>query len=444
MAARPPTRTKRFLKLAGMTASVASRYAKTRVKNLFQDREQAERERRESMRLSGGRIAETLGELKGAVMKVGQMASMAADILPKELAAPLRQLQKHAPPMAYEVIAEQIEAELGAPPEVLFRRFDREPFASASIGQVHRALTDDGREVVSKVQYPGVEEAIDSDLMQLKLALQASGLAALSRRDLKATFKELRVMLHQELDYCLEADNVRAFRAFHGPRHPFVEIPKVVGERSSQRVLTLTYVAGDSLEQARAYAQPARDRLGEHLLTFVASEVFEHGWIHGDPNPANFAFRPDGTLVVYDFGCTKRLQPVIVQAGRDIAAFGLAGEYDRIDDCMLRLGARNPDGPAVEADYYATWCDIFAGPFERHPTFDFARAQIHKEVIKQIPAVVKRMSSFRPAKELIFLDRMLVGHYGILTSLGARLPVLERLQPFLEQFDVESLVGPGD
>src|SRR5689334_16718080 len=116
MADRPPTRGHRFLKLAGMTASVASRYATTRVKTLFQNAESAAETWKQNHQLAGGRIAETLGELKGAVMKVGQMASIASDILPKELASALTRLQREAPPMAYEVIAEQIEAELGAPP----------------------------------------------------------------------------------------------------------------------------------------------------------------------------------------------------------------------------------------------------------------------------------------------------------------------------------------
>ena len=144
----PVTKGRRFFKLAGMTAQVAGSYATTRIKSIFQSEESAESDLKAAHERNGGRIARTLGELKGAVMKVGQMASIAGDILPKELAEALRGLQRQAPPVDYEVIAGQIERELGAPPESLFKRFDRAPFASASIGQVHRATTDDGREVV--------------------------------------------------------------------------------------------------------------------------------------------------------------------------------------------------------------------------------------------------------------------------------------------------------
>ncbi|MFO0636951.1 MAG: AarF/UbiB family protein [Nannocystaceae bacterium] len=159
---RPATKGRRLLRLASMTAQVAGGYAKSRIKAVFQSPEAAARDRAETARSSGELIAKTLGELKGAVMKVGQMASIAKDILPRELAEALATLQREAPPMPYEVIEEQIERELGSSPATLFRRFDKTPFAAASIGQVHRATTDDGREVVVKVQYPGVDEAVDS------------------------------------------------------------------------------------------------------------------------------------------------------------------------------------------------------------------------------------------------------------------------------------------
>src|SRR5688572_8825696 len=162
MSDRPVSGGRRILRLAGLTTRVAGNYAASRVKSWFQSQDDAERSSERSHRRSGELIAATLGELKGAVMKVGQMASTARDLLPKEVADALSALQREAPPMPFEVIGEQIEREFGAPTETLFARFDRVPFASASIGQVHRAVTDDGREVVVKVQYPGVDDAVDS------------------------------------------------------------------------------------------------------------------------------------------------------------------------------------------------------------------------------------------------------------------------------------------
>jgi predicted unusual protein kinase regulating ubiquinone biosynthesis (AarF/ABC1/UbiB family) len=448
-----------------MTASVAGNMAVTKVRSLFQTDEDAEASRAESNRESGNLIAQTLGELKGAVMKVGQMASIAHDVLPKELSEALGKLQREAPPMDYSVIAEQVERELGAPPERLFSRFDREPFAAASIGQVHRATTDDGREVVVKVQYPGVEDAVDSDLTQLKIALRASGIVNIGREALNASFKEVRARLHEELDYTNEAENVRLFRRFHladpadpsaSPRHAFMVLPEVVGERSSQRVLTLTYEPGDQLTElsgkglagkglagkglagkglaGEPYTQAERDALGRNLFTMLCSQVFELGIIHADPNPGNFAFRRDGTIVLYDFGCAKRLELDIIIAYKDLIEQGIAENWDAVDDALLRLGVRRASGPRPDDEFYKRWRDTFADPFLDVAIFDYGRSTLHDEVVKLIPASLKRMASFQPATELIFLDRTVVGHYGNMRILESRVPSYTLLARQLDAF----------
>ena len=239
-----------------MTAGVAKDYASSRVKALVSG--ETDEDRASLRRAAGERIATTLGELKGAAMKVGQLASAARELVPPEIADALSRLQRDSPPVSYEVIAEQIRSELGAEPDSLFRSFDRTPFAAASVGQVHRAVLDDGLEVVVKVQYPGVDGAVDSDLTQVRLALRMGGVLSLPRDLVDALFEELRVRLHEELDYCNEAENVRRFRAFHA-RHDWLVVPDVVGERSSKRVLTLSYEPGESLrEMARRAPGPPR------------------------------------------------------------------------------------------------------------------------------------------------------------------------------------------
>ena len=405
-----------------MTASVAGNYAKTKIKSVFTDAEGSANLASLTHKLNGELIAETLGELKGAVMKMGQMASVAKDILPKELADALTQLQKEAPPMSYDVIAEQIEREFSAPPETLFSSFDREPFASASIGQVHRATTDDGREVAVKVQYPGVDGAIDSDLAHLKFALSASGIIRVKRQALNELFAELKKGLHEELDYCNEADNVRFFFEYYKD-HPIVVIPGVVAERSSQRVLTLTYEPGDQLHELNrlGYSRELRDQLGTSLFTIMADQLFSLQRLHADPNPANFAFRKDGKIVFYDFGCTKQLLPEIVAAYRDTVRSALHEDYAGVEDGLVRCGARNLDGPQVQFSYYKMWRDIFMEPFKPGSWYDFGEAEIHNEVLKHVPAfLAKHVTSFMPPSELIYADRVVVGHYGILRKLRAR------------------------
>lgn len=435
----PVTRGRRFFRLAGMTAQVAGSYAKTRIKSVFQSEEAAERDRNAAHELNGGRIAKTLGELKGAVMKVGQMASIASDLLPKELAESLRSLQRQAPPVDFDVIARQIESELGSPPELLFKNFEVVPFAAASIGQVHRAVTDDGREVVVKVQYPGVDGAVDSDLAQLKFALKAGGLVKratgldVKQQSLDEVFAEIRARLYEELDYCNEADNVRRFRELHAA-DPHIIIPDVVGERSAQRVLTMTYEPGDRIDEldARGYSQQVRDQIGDRLFCALAAQLFQHRLLHADPNPGNFAFRPNGDIVLYDFGCVKQIPLEIAAAYAETIRCGLAEDYDGVEHGLLGLGVRNPDGPPVEPAFYKQWRDVLALPFLTGAPFDFARATFQDDFIKMIPGAIKRMASFQPPREIVFIDRAIIGHYGNLRQIGARSPVLDLIQPYLD------------
>ncbi len=438
MSDRPATKGRRLFKLASMTAKVAGGYAKNRVKSVFQGKEAVEQDRVDMYEKSGEVIAKTLGELKGAVMKVGQMASVAADVLPREVQDALTSLQREAPPMPYDVIAEQIESEFSALPETLFRSFERVPFASASIGQVHRAVTDDGRDVVVKVQYPGVDGAVDSDLAHLKLALRASGLVKVPKKTLDAVFGELKARLHEELDYCNEADNVRFFFE-HYKDTKGVVVPEVVGERSSARVLTLTYEPGDHLDEARSYPQEVRDTIANHLFDVVSEQAFDLQVIHADPNPANFAFRPDGTLVLYDFGCVKRLDPGIIDAYLFTVRASLEERYEDVEQGMIRLGARNLDGTPVPPEYYKVWRDIFSKPFQGR-SFDFSEAQLQREAMKHVPGfMAKYLTSFQPPPELVFLDRVVVGHYGTLRRLGARANFRDRLYGFLERAPTSSV-----
>lgn len=421
-AERPATRGKRFMKLASMTASVATRYATTQLKGAFSNAESRERSRAESNRRSGEEIAATLGQLKGAAMKIGQMASVGSDLLPRELADALVSLQKEAPPMPFSVIAEQIHSEFGAAPETLFSSFDPQPFAAASIGQVHRAVTDDGRQVVVKVQYPGVDDSVDSDLSHLKFALKASGMVnAVHKEGLNRVFEELRERLHEELDYCIEADNVRKFRDFHA-QHDFLVIPDVVGERSSKRVLTLTYEPGASVSEVieQGWSQDTRNRLGEHLVRMLVAQLFELGAIHADPNPGNFAFREDGTLVLYDFGCVKTVHPPTFEAWKHTLVSAVRENYEEVEKGMIALGARNPNGPPVEPSFYKVWRDIFIQPFDAEDQpFEFASATIHEDIRRQVVQFLKVLNSFQPPVELVFIDRAIGGHYGTLRRLEA-------------------------
>jgi predicted unusual protein kinase regulating ubiquinone biosynthesis (AarF/ABC1/UbiB family) len=353
------------------------------------------------------------------------MASMAADLLPKEIADALQSLQKEAPPVDFSVIESQIQAEFDQPLELLFEDFQPKPFAAASIGQVHRARVD-GREVVVKVQYPGVDAAVDSDMRHLRFALLASGALRLDKKALDASFSEISERMHEELDYCNESDNVRMFRQFHGDKHPFVVVPEVIGHRSSKRVLTLAFEPGDHIRDfdQLGYTAAERDRCGRHLWLAMESQIFEHGVIHADPNPANFAFRKDGSVIMYDFGCVKRLAEGVARSYQHLIVHGLREDYANVEETLKTLGIRRPDGPRVGPEFYKLWRDWLALPVLAANPFDFGAARFEQDVLtKLVPATMKNMASFQPSKELVFFNRTLVGHYATLRKIRARVPV---------------------
>ncbi len=427
---KPPSGGGRFLKLAGLSASVAGNFAKERVKRMFLSEERAEQAERENLARVGEQIAATLGQLKGAAMKMGQMASMAADLLPKEIADALQSLQREAPPVDFSVIEAQIQAEFDQPLARLFDDFEPVPFAAASIGQVHRARVD-GRDVICKVQYPGVDAAVNSDMRHLKFALLASGVLRVDKRALDASFNEISERMHEELDYCNESDNVRAFRTFHA-RHPFVVVPEVIGHRSAKRVLTLAYEPGDHIRDfdGLGYTREQRDLCGHHLWQAMDSQIFEFGTIHADPNPANFAFRKDGTVVMYDFGCVKRLEPIVPEGYGRLILEGLREDYTRVEETLHALGIRREGGPQVSEDFYKLWRDWLALPIlAATEPFDFGSARFEQEVLtKLVPATMRNMASFQPSKDLVFFNRALVGHYATLRKIRARIAVGDMLK----------------
>jgi len=414
------TPTRRFFKLAGMSTSIATRVATSSAKSLFLNEEQREKERQKMLAKIGSEVAQTLGEMKGAVMKVGQIASQIKDLLPEEFAKALEKLQKESPPMPFRVIRKQIIDELGAPPYELFREMDEEPFAAASIGQVHRAVLLDGREVVIKVQYPGVEESIESDLKHLRRILKLAGLLKVDEKVIDEVFNEIKARLHDELNYIQEAENLRAFREFHANDRRIV-IPDVVDEFTRRRVLTLTCETGDSLDTVATspdYSQEMRNELGRLIFDTFGKQIFVHHAVHCDPHPGNFAFRPDGSMVIYDFGAVKRLTPEDIAIYRKLMSATYDRDFAAIDANLVALGVRKADGPRPEDAFYNRWIEIFLPAFDTAP-FDFGKSRMHFDVLKQARATpLSYLESFQPSARTMLVDRVISGHYWTLMKLG--------------------------
>ncbi|MEX0606183.1 MAG: AarF/ABC1/UbiB kinase family protein [Marinobacter sp.] len=432
MAKKPVTsRSGRFFKLAGMTASVAGQYAGQRARRMF-GQEQDEAARSEHYSRMAGQLVDTLGELKGAVMKVGQIASQTQDFLPQEFSDALQKLQKEAPPMPFDVIVGQVEAELGRPLGELFEYLQEEPYAAASIGQVHRARMHSGEDVIVKVQYPGVDDSCDSDLKQLRMALRLGGLLKMPKDHVDQLFAEIRVRLKEELDYENEARNLEAFQEFH-KNDEWIRIPRVIVSHSARRVLTMELLEGDHISAItpERYSQATINLIGHRIFTMMADQLFRFQCIHGDPHAGNFAYRPDGTIILYDFGCVKKLKHEIVEAYRKALVSALAEDYAALDRHLIDLGARVESQPAVDEAYYAMWRDILVKPFNSDTPYNFAESDIHKHVAAKTTTVFKYLDYFKPPVESIFIDRMIAGHYWMMKRLGVQAAFREELETYL-------------
>lgn len=303
------SRRARNVETARLASSIGARAAVTSARKVFAG---AERRRILDERLSmrtAEQVVESLGGMKGALMKVGQMASYLDEGLPEPVRDALASLQAGAPPMSGELAAECIERDLGARPDELFLEWDPVPLAAASIGQVHRALCvdpADGLEkaVAVKVQYPGVDEAITADLANADLF--ANVLRMLFRGlDPEPLVEEIRERVVEELDYLREADNQRLFAAYY-QGHPFIHVPPVIDAFCGRRVLTTELATGARFDELLTWPQEEKDLAAEAIYRFVFRSLYRFQAFNGDPHPGNYLFERGGRVTFLDFGLVKR------------------------------------------------------------------------------------------------------------------------------------------
>jgi predicted unusual protein kinase regulating ubiquinone biosynthesis (AarF/ABC1/UbiB family) len=298
-------------------------------------------------------IVDVLGHMKGAAMKVGQIASFIDPAgLPEEerdrFQAKLAALRDSAPRVEFKKMRKVIEEDLGQRVEDLFDGFEEDAVAAASIGQVYRARLLDGRRVAVKVQYPGVEAAVRADLANVGLLLRAARRIA-PALDAKAVAEELRERLIEELDYDHEAQAQREFaRHFRG--HPFIVIPQVMTELSGEHVLVTEWIDGIRFEQIKGLETAARNRFAEIVFRFFFGSLYRDGHFSGDPHPGNYLLLEDGRVAFIDFGMTKRVALDRIEREKAAIRDALAGDAPGVREELAALGFFALDDPSVDSE----------------------------------------------------------------------------------------------
>ncbi|MDP8943234.1 MAG: AarF/ABC1/UbiB kinase family protein [Actinomycetota bacterium] len=348
----PAGRLRRTARVGQVVGSQGARYAGTRARNVARPPDQAAAELERRHLETAEQMVDALGALKGAAMKIGQLASFVdTDFIPEDYRelyqTKLSALRTSAPPMPWPAVRSVLEEEWEEPPEALFEDFEEEASAAASIGQVHRAQLPDGRAVAVKVQYPDIARALRADLDSAGMLLRlAKGLAP--GLDAKAAAGELRARVLEELDYEYEAQNQRTFaRAYRG--HPFIHVPDVVTRLSRGRVLVSEWVEGLDFEAVRRLSQPERDRFGEIVFRFCFGSIFHLRHFNADAHPGNYLLMEDGHVAFLDFGMTKRLEADQIELEIAAVEAVLADDPERLRAAMHELGfVRRPQ--RVEAE----------------------------------------------------------------------------------------------
>ena len=411
------SRTARNAQIAALSARIGAGSALRRARATFASAERREQLRSEHQLRTAADVAQTLGQMKGALMKLGQMASYLDEGLPAPVREALSSLQTAAPPMAPELASEMIQAELGARPERLFAEWDPEPIAAASIGQVHRAITRDGQAVAVKVQYPGVADAIDADLANAGLVF-GSLARAFPGFDPAPVVGELQVRLREELDYRHEAANQTLFAEFYRG-HPFIAVPAVRPDLSTARVLTSELVTGATFDEVDAWPQAERDRVGEILYRFVFRSLYRLHAFNGDPHPGNYLVTRGGRVTFLDFGLVRRFDDDELGVFRSmITAIAVDHDAEAFRRAVVAAGLLAPDAPVTTsqvADFFGQFYELVRQPGPVTCSPEYAAALVRRTFDRQSP--VTRYTTV-PAS-FVLIQRINLGVFALLGRLCA-------------------------
>ncbi len=424
MAGKKPTSSAvgRFVKLGSLAGRVGASVVGNQVLDLGRSGPAKQLKRTENLVRNAARIAETLGELKGAAMKVGQMLSLHEAVLPPEVAAVLRSLQKEAPKVPAEVMELEIRGSLDDFDD-LFETLDFEAFAAASIGQVHLGRMRDGRPVAVKIQYPLIDHIVRADLDNLKRVIQTV-IALVFDADVDAIWGEVRDRLLEELDYHHEAENIRRMAELH-THIPEIVIPGVVAEATTRNILTMELVEGESAEAvcSARFDQRHRDRWGVVLMEFVLRGLLEHRLLHADPNLANFAFLDDGRVVVYDFGCVKEITPALAAGYADLLLAVTHGRESEVPEILRKIGVSTTDGAPLSREITDPYAGML-GPIARpDPPYTFGEDDsLYRQLMEHGMSNWSKATDIRFPQDAIFVNRTLGGHFGNLSKLRATGP----------------------
>ncbi len=419
-AAVPSTRIGRFARVAKLAGGVATGMIAEGGRRL----RSGERPKARDMLLTprnAQRVADELARMRGAAMKLGQMLSMdGGEFLPRQLADILARLRDEADYMPFEQLDRTMSGAFGEDWEAMFYGFDYQPIAAASIGQVHRTRSPDGRDIVLKVQYPGVARSIDSDIDNIAALLKLSGLVP-DQIDMKPLLKDAKAQLRDEANYLKEAEHLAEFSELLADDERFV-VPELLPELTTEHVLAMTYIESQPVEVISELGQAQRDALVTAMMDLMLMEFFHLRMVQTDPNFANYRYQSSSErMVLLDFGATRRFKARFVNEYRRMIKAAQKGDEERLLDAAGKLGYVVEDGSDAYRDFVLNIFDIALEPLTSDGPYDFGASDISAR-LAEVGASAQDFREFwhAPPSDAVFFHRKVGGMFLLAQRMQAR------------------------
>jgi predicted unusual protein kinase regulating ubiquinone biosynthesis (AarF/ABC1/UbiB family) len=420
---RPDSAVNRGLRMGKLGLSLTGSYLGYQFQNLFLGDEAREERRRRFGQKASRRVREELEFLKGPFMKFGQLLSMQTHTLPHEAIDELANLQRRAPGMHPTLARAQFKTSCGRYPEEVFREFEEEPFAAASLGQVHGAVTRRGQKAAVKIQYPAIRTAIENDL---KILRSATLPGRITGHTPVGILDEMKRGFLEETDYIHEGKNIDFFRE-RLKGFPYLTIPKVYWDLTTDRVLTMSFVEGATVEEflEGKPSQEVRDRIGCRLFELYLFQIYHLHALHADPHPGNYLFQKDGRIGLVDFGCVKRFSGDVAELNRYVVdRVWLQGKAQMERMIALIWGPNVPVARArkmlEEFEEFAS--AVFPLPAAREPIVDFGKPTLLNALGRNLRRAVRDKLT---NPQFAFISRAELGLYNLLHQLRARVDTRE-------------------
>ncbi|HKS62580.1 MAG TPA: AarF/UbiB family protein [Xanthobacteraceae bacterium] len=422
-------RAARYARVGTNVGGVAAKFAASRILGLALDRGR-----------NASDLAAALGGLKGPIMKVAQLMATIPDLLPPEYVEELQKLQSDAPPMGWAFVKRRMTAELGADWQKKFAEFEHQPAAAASLGQVHRATSTDGKPLAVKLQYPDMQSAVEADLKQL------DWLFAIHRRmdpviDTTEIAKEIAARVREELDYLREAKHVALYRQMLDGVD-LVRVPTVWPKLSTARLLTLDWLEGTKLLSHKSAPLEQRNRIGQAMFAAWWFPFSRYGVIHGDPHLGNYTvFQRGGApggINLLDYGCIRIFPPKFVGGVVDLYNGLRDNDADLVVHAYETWGFKGLSRDTI--DILNIWAKFIYGPLlddrERTIADGVKPSEYGRREAFRVHQGLKKHGRVRVPREFVFMDRAAIGLGGVFLHLDARLNFYRLFNEAIEKFSL--------